>query len=175
MFVVADRGQGWEIVNPPVDDDVESTTTVLGDLLVRLVGGFSASARRLFRVGRVTERFVGKEVDNSILILRVLGQAPPEIYAEYLYFWLTSPLFENHVDIHHRGGTTPRISRKDVMNFEFPLTDISDQLALIRAMETQHNATNNLIRHLTRSRDLVDQHREHFIEQAAADIMRYTR
>ena len=172
VLFVADLGHGWKIVNPPVDDDVESSTTVLGDLLVRLVGNFGGTRRR---VARVTERFVGKEVDNSILILRVPGQDSPEIYAEYLYFWLTSPLFAHHVDIHNRGVTTPRISRKDVMNFEFPLTDISDQLALIRAMETQHNATNNLIRHLTRSRDLVDQHREQFIEQAAADIMRYTR
>ena len=161
----------WEIQNPPVGDDVDSRTTVLGDLVVLLVGDGGNRPR----VGRVTEPFVGQDVSQNTLILRIPGFDLPELFAEYLYFWLSSPLFAHHLGIHARGTVMSHVSRKDVMNFEFPLTGLDDQLALIRAMETQSGATNDLARHLTRSHELVDRHQQLFIEQAAAEIMRNTR
>jgi len=169
---LADHGQNWEIQNPPVGDDVESGTTVLGDLIVHLVAHGSGAQPR---VARITDAFVGREVGYFDLILRVPSCDLPEIFAEYLYFWLTSPVFAHHLDIYDRGVAAPRISRRDLMNFEFPLTGLDDQLALIRAMETQDGATKELARHLTRSHELVDRHQQLLIEQAAADIMRNTR
>ena len=114
----------------------------------------------------VTDEWQGLDLSRNVIILRAPNNEVPVIIASYLYFWLMTPAWQHHLELHTRGFMN-NLSRKDLMHFDVPITDVGTQVAVSRALEQamQHNA--QLDRTLNALRQLTGTHRELVMEHAA--------
>ena len=146
--------------------DVEKQTAIRSDIVVALSAADNAN-----RVAIVTDEWQGLDLSRNVIILRAPNNEVPVIIASYLYFWLMTPAWQHHLELHTRGFMN-NLSRKDLMHFDVPITDVGTQVAVSRALEQamQHNA--QLDRTLNALRQLTGTHRELVMEHAAANIMR---
>jgi len=165
-ILIADAQPVWERIEPPHSSDVEKQTAIRSDIVVALSAADNAN-----RVAIVTDEWQGYDLSRDVIILRAPNNEVPVIIASYLYFWLMTPAWQHHLELHTRGFMN-NLSRKDLMHFDIPITDVGTQVAVSRALEQamQHNVQLNST--LNALQQLTHTHRELVMEHAAANIMR---
>ena len=110
---------------PP--DSADTTTTREGDLIIGMRAISADTSQR--RVAWINADWAGREVSRDFVIIRVLDTE--SLGRRYLQFWLESPVFDAHLDRYVRSGPAQRISSKDLMAFEIPMVQYSEQRAAI--------------------------------------------
>lgn len=157
-----------------VERQETSNTVLSGDVLVSLIGTTTGDRTRVMRVDPTIED-QQLEATPDVLILRCTNFDMPTILNPYLYFWLSSPLFQHHLAVHSAGSMIQRVSRRDLMSFELPIVDLGSQLHVCGVIEQvcDHGAATRA--QLRESLEMLEQHQQLTLEHLAAQIIDSTR
>lgn len=165
---IAQQGITWQNIATPDQQPDDPALTQLGDVLVVTRG---PALNGLQQVGRVTSDWHGRRLSPNVVSLRVLPHHNPLITADYLYFWLVSPLFSHHLRTNVAGAMLPSISRNNLRAFEIPVCDLATQTDLTQQLTHLGIETTATLDQLHQALKLVNRRSELFIELAAVRLL----
>ena len=151
-----------------VDGDFnDKPIAALGDVIITVRTPPDPSSNRVVRVGT---DMAGREVSRELLILR--PDTSSTVLSAYLYFWLATPLFRHHLELKTVGSVASRVTARDILSFEIPLTPRGFQERFVSRLQEVHQQYLNLRQDLFTALDMLDNWQALVDETVAAEAIR---
>ncbi len=116
-----DYGQAFNITQERYDESPEIMLQKNDILICKDGAGIG-------KLGMVPELLGPTTINSSLLLIR----SKPEVFHEYLYFYLLSPMFQSIVQERLSGSTTPHLYQRDIAELAVVLPSLEKQKSLVK-------------------------------------------
>jgi type I restriction enzyme S subunit len=114
------------------------------------------------KVGMVPELLGPTTINSSLLLIR----SSPEVFHEYLYFYLLSPMFQSIVQERLSGSTIPHLYQRDIAELTVLLPPLETQRLLVAQIWDAFERQENLLSLAQRKLELLESLRKAFLAKS---------